>query len=192
MTDSDDLVNALSPVVAAFQKLQINHFVCGSVASSFHGAARSTMDVDVVCDLSANQIRQFLACFDQDYYVSESAIREAVERRSCFNLIHLPSSFKIDVFISKGREYDQHSMNRATLGSLGESQSITVPIATAEDSIVSKLEWYRKTNETSDRQWDDVTRLIRLLGSAADLKYLSQAATSVGVDDLLQRLMEQN
>lgn len=192
MSESDDLVDALSPVVAAFEKLRIPHYVGGSVASSFHGAARSTMDVDLLCELMPDQIPLFLEQFDEQYYVSESAIREAVERKSCFNLVHLPTSFKVDIFISREREFDRKSMARATSATLGEVRTVTVPMATAEDSIISKLEWYRKTNESSDRQWDDVSRLIRLLGSQADVDYLSEAAESVGVDDLLKRLLREN
>lgn len=80
-------------------------------------------------------------------------------------------------------------MARATIETLGEGRTVTVPIATAEDSIVSKLEWYRKSNESSDRQWDDVSKLIRLLGAAADVSYLQSASESVGVRDLLDRLL---
>jgi hypothetical protein len=54
----------------------------------------------------------------------------------------------------------------------------------------SKLEWYRKTNQTSERQWGDVTRLIRLLGSHADIARLSEMAESVGVKDLLKLLLD--
>lgn len=192
VAELDDLIAALSPVVAAFQSLNVRHYVGGSVASSFHGASRSTMDVDLVCELTSDQIPQFLEQFGQDFYVSEPAVREAVDRKSCFNLIHLPTSFKVDVFVSRGREFDRNSMARATTQTLGEGQTVDVPIATAEDSIVSKLEWYRKTNESSDRQWDDVDRLIRLLGSTADLAYLHEAAQSVGVDDLLNRLLAED
>lgn len=66
-----------------------------------------------------------------------------------------------------------------------------VPIALAEDSIIAKLEWYRLTDETSERQWNDVSRLLRLLGETADTSYLKQAASSVGVTDLLERLLGQ-
>lgn len=192
MNESDDLVDALAPVVAAFQTLRIRHYVGGSVASSFHGAARSTLDVDLVCEMTKDQIPKFLAQFDQDYYLSESAVREAVDRKSCFNLIHLPTSYKVDIFISRGRAFDRQSMARATLETLGELRTVTVPIASAEDSIISKLEWYRKTNETSERQWDDVSRLMRLLGSTIDRSYLREAAESVGVEDLLDRLLGEN
>lgn len=56
------------------------------------------------------------------------------------------------MFVNRERSVDQVSMRRATLERLGENQTINVPIATAEDSIISKLEWFRKTNETSERR----------------------------------------
>jgi hypothetical protein len=140
----------------------------------------------------AENVAAFVAAFGEDFYVSELAVRTAIQRHSCFNLIHLSTSFKVDVFISRGRLFDTSSMDRATLETLGGEPPLKVRIATAEDSIISKLEWYRKTNETSERQWDDVTRLIRLLGSQADLARLTDMARSVGVDDLLHRLLNEN
>lgn len=190
MSDLKDLIAALGPVVAAFRDLQISHYVGGSVASSFHGAARSTMDVDLVCEMTAEQIPSFIRHFGADFYLSEPAIREAIQRKSCFNLIHLPTSFKVDIFVSRRRPFDLNSMSRATREQLGDvDNSLEVPIATAEDAIISKLERYRKKNETSERQWDDVTRLVAILGDLADREYLQSAAESVGVDDLLTRLI---
>lgn len=191
MSDTDDLVDALSPLVAALRALGIRHFVGGSVASSFHGATRTTMDVDVVCELTEEHIPSFVDFFDDSFYISEPAVRDAVRRKSCFNLIHMPTSFKVDVFVSRGRPFDVDSILRATAESLGESRTVVVPIASAEDVIISKLEWYRLTNETSERQWDDVSKLVRLLGDAADIDYMNRAARSVGVADLLTRLLEQ-
>ena len=189
MSDTDDLVDALAPVVVALRTLGVRHYVGGSVASSFHGAIRTTMDVDVVCELTEKDIARFVELFNRDFYISEQAIRYAVREKSCFNLIHMPTSFKIDVFVSRGRAFDVACMRRASTQRLGDNRTIDVPIASAEDSIVSKLEWYRLTNETSERQWDDVSRLIRLLGDEADVVYLRQAADSVGVLDLLERLL---
>jgi len=188
VSDYDDLIAALSPVSAALDDLGIRHFVGGSVASSFHGASRSTMDVDIVAELTDSAVSGFLQHFDKDFYISESALRDAIRRKSCFNLIHLPTSFKVDVFVSRQRPFDINAMERATFERLGDSQTLTIRIATAEDVIISKLEWYRKTNETSERQWDDVKRLIRLLGDTADFGYLKTSAEIVGVSNLLERL----
>jgi hypothetical protein len=189
LSATDDLVDALSPVVAIFRTLGIRHFVGGSVASSFHGATRTTMDVDIVCELTEDRIASFVDSIDPSFYISELAVRDAVRRKSCFNLIHMPTSFKVDVFVSQGRPFDDEAMRRASLHVLGDNRTVEVPMATAEDSIISKLEWYRLSNETSERQLDDVSRLIKLLGDAADLDYLHRAAESVGVADLLTRLL---
>lgn len=191
MTQIDDLIDALEPVVQVFRELGIRHFIGGSIASSFHGATRSTMDVDVVCDLTESQAGPFVSRFNTDFYVSQTAVEHAVRNKSCFNLIHLPTAFKVDVFVSRGRSFDKDSMRRATKETIGTTRTLEVPIATAEDSIISKLEWYRLTEETSERQWNDVTRLARLLGDHLDITYLRQAANTVGVRDLLDRLLNQ-
>jgi hypothetical protein len=191
LSETQDLVDALAPVVSALQKLGIRYFVAGSVASSFHGAVRSTMDVDIVCELGDDQVSLFLKSLAGNYYGNEAALRDAVQRKSCFNLIHLPSSFKVDIFVSRGRPFDIDSMNRATLETIGDDPVLNVTIATAEDSIIAKLEWYKLGNQVSERQWDDVSRLMDLLGEQADIDYLQRAAQSVEVDELLTRLLEE-
>ena len=190
MSEQDDMIAALRPVSLAFQQLGIPFYVGGSVASSFHGASRSTMDVDLVADMVEEAVPQFLNKFGKEYYVSESAIREAIQHKSSFNLIHLPTSFKVDVFINRKRPFDLLVMDRSTLENLGDSVTLEVPVASAEDIILTKLEWYRKSNETSERQWDDVSRLLKLLGENVDLKYLHQQAAELEVDDLVLRLTQ--
>jgi len=147
------------------------------------------MDVDIVCELKDEHVARFLEKLGDDYYAHEQTIREAISNRSCFNLIHFPTSFKVDIFLSRGRAFDNDCLSRCRLQKLSDELEVT--IATQEDSIIAKLEWYRIGNEVSERQWDDVTRLLRLLGDQADFDYLRQAAESVGVGDLLQRLREQ-
>jgi len=104
LTQPDDLIDALEPVVQVFRDLGIRHFVGGSIASSFHGATRSTMDVDVVCDMTESQVAPFVLRFTKDFYVSQTAVENAVRNKSCFNLIHLPTAFKVDVFEVPMRE----------------------------------------------------------------------------------------
>ena len=190
LNQPDDLIAALAPVVSCLKQLKVRHYVGGSVASSFHGAVRSTMDVDIVCELADNQVSQFTHRLIDDYYFSEHTIRQAIQDKSCFNLIHLATSFKVDFFVSRGRPFDIDCLLRCNLEDL--SEELKVAIATPEDSIIAKLEWYRIGNEASERQWDDVSKLIRLLGDEADWEYLHRAAKSVGVKDLLERLRHNN
>ena len=79
MDSIEDLVSALQAVRATFDSLQIRYFVGGSVASSFHGAMRSTMDVNIVADLSPAHVRPILAAVEDEFYASEPAIRDAIE-----------------------------------------------------------------------------------------------------------------
>jgi hypothetical protein len=191
MSDSDDLRAALAPVAAALRGLGVRHYVGGSVASTIHGAIRSTMDVDLVCELRVDQIEPFLAAFGDDFYVSGPAVRQAVERRSCFNLVHLPTAYKVDVFVSRDRPFDRQAMDRAILLSVTVDDPWQMPVATVEDSIVAKLEWFRLGDETSQRQWDDVSRLTALHAEALDLAHMRRMGESVGVIDLLDRLLGQ-
>jgi hypothetical protein len=190
MSDNPGLVEALEPVAKVLQAMEVNFYIGGSVASSFHGASRSTLDVDIVADLKAKDVNSFFSQLQEDYYVSKAAIIDAIERPSCFNLIHLSSSFKVDVFILRSRAFDINSMNRAVTGKVDPKRDIEFPIASPEDTILSKLEWYRLGNEVSERQWDDVIRVMKILGDQADREYLNRNAADLNVADLLQTLFE--
>ena len=187
MNGTDDLVAALTPVAEALENLGVRFYVGGSVASSFHGASRSTMDVDLVCELGTDQIEGFISAIGDDFYASRSAIQDAVHRKSCFNLIYLPTSYKVDVFVSRDRPFDRSSMKRAAIRTLGDLQTVSVPVCSVEDSILSKLEWYRLTDETSQRQWEDVVRLVDLAGDSLDIDYLRKMAGPIAVEHLLER-----
>ena len=189
MSDFDDLVAALEPVVSALRGLGVAHYVGGSVASTFHGAIRSTMDVDLVCAIDAAHVEPFIAACGRDYYANPLAACEAVRQRKCFNLIHLPTSYKIDVFVHRGRRFDASALDRARPTSFGPAMTEPIPVATVEDSILAKLEWFRLTDETSERQWDDVSKLVRLHGTGLDAAYLREMADTIGVGDLLERLL---
>ncbi len=81
------------------------------------------------------------------------------------------------------------AMERATPQPLGMGNATMILVATAEDSIVAKLEWFRLTNETSERQWDDVSKLVALIGDRLDIEHMQQMAVSIGGGDLLDKLL---
>ena len=189
MANPSELVQALSPLVDEFNRLGIRYYVGGSVAGSIHGAARSTLDVDLAAELDEAAGLRLIALLQDDYYINKEAMLDAVRHRSCFNLIHFATSFKVDVFISKGREFDRCVQDRAVKETIGDAGSLAAPVATAEDIILLKLEWYRLGNETSQRQWNDLTLIAKLQGNRLDQEYLSQWANELGVADLLGSLM---
>jgi len=121
MADPSELVQALHPVVDELARLNVRHYVGGSVASSIHGAGRSTLDVDVVAELDEATAISLIGALQSEFYVSKKTVLEAVRRRSCFNPIHLPTSFKVDVFVSQGREFDRCVQGRAVKDVISKS-----------------------------------------------------------------------
>jgi hypothetical protein len=183
-----DALEALAPVVAALRRLGVRHYVCGSFASMFYGTNRSTADVDLVADLLPSHVAAFVEAIRSDYYVNERTILDAIARRSCFNVIHLATSFKVDVFVVKNRVYDRHVMDRIRERSLEERVSAEqFFFPSAEDTILAKLEWYRLGDEVSERQWSDVIGVMKVNAASLDRPYLAKWAGELGVADLLDK-----
>src|SRR5690349_19807829 len=97
---SQDSLKVLLRTVDAFDKLNLPYVIGGSFASSFHGLPRTTHDVDIVSVIEEKQVEIFVAEFEIDFYVDEELLKRAVRQKSSFNLIHLDTAFKVDVFIA--------------------------------------------------------------------------------------------
>ena len=184
-----DILLALGPVLEALRRLGVRHYVGGSIASSSYGVPRASIDADVVAELGPAHAPRFVAALRGSYYVSEERVRDAIARRASFNVIHFETMVKVDVFVSKNRPFDRRAFERArpaTTESGGE-----LPVSSAEDTVLAKLEWYRRSGEVSERQWSDVTGVLRAV-LAFDEAYLRQGAAELGVADLLDRALEED
>jgi len=187
-----EAVNVLMLVVEAFDRLHIPYLIGGSMASALHGVTRSTIDADLVAAIMPEQAHTVVQVLSGDFYVDEETILDAILHQSSFNLIHLKTMFKVDVFIRKDRPFDQAQFQRR------EEQLFTVDpdqkafVATAEDIILAKLEWYRQGGEVSDRQWRDILGVLKVQAGRLDLDYLQKWAVELGVADLLKRALKES
>ena len=97
--------------------------------------------------------------------------------------------FKVDVFVPQGRAFDRQAADRARMQLVDErSEASRFPVASPEDTILAKLEWFRRGGEISERQWSDVLGILRV--ATADRDYLQHWARELQVADLLARAME--
>jgi hypothetical protein len=183
------LLSALGPVLDILEALGVGHYVGGSLASSAHGIPRASIDADVVADLQPADAARFVAALKDQYYMSEDRVRDAVDRRASFNLIHLGTMLKVDVFLAKDRAFDRQALDRARPEPLETEGGRRVPLASAEDIVLAKLEWYRKGGEVSERQWGDVIGVLRAGPGRLDLDYLRELAADLTVSDLLERAL---
>jgi hypothetical protein len=165
--------------------------VGGSLASSLHGIPRSTQDVDFVVNMTAADVRGFVAALNETFYLDEDAIRDAIDRRGSFNVIHLGSYFKADVFVAKDDEASRLEMERRQRFALTESPRREIVVASPEDVIGQKLYWFSLGDEVSERQWLDAIGVLRVAGSKLDLSYLRRLAGLLKVEHLLDRALSE-
>jgi hypothetical protein len=178
-------------VADVLETLGVRYFIGGSLASAVHGVARATLDADVIADLRAEHIEPLTHSLGEQFYFDVDTIRNAVARRSTFNLIHLRTMFKVDVFVSKRRNFDRVQLERRVLQILVTEPQCSLYLASPEDTILAKLDWYRQGGEISDRQWRDVIGVLAAQHGRLDESYLRDWADQLGLRDLLRRAMDE-
>ena len=183
-----DIIAAVEPVVAAFEMLGVSYRIGGSVASSALGVPRSTLDVDLVCDLRLPQVSRLVAALEDSYYADADVMREAIQAESSFNLVHLATMLKVDVFVRKSTPWDIEAFSRKVRGTLDTTGTgREFDLTTAEDIVLHKLAWYQLGGGVSDRQWRDAVGVIAVQAQSLDRTYLTRWASSLGLADLLER-----
>lgn len=185
-----DIIAALIPLVDVFRQLGISYHIGGSIASSAYGIARATLDIDVVADLSLKQAPLLTRALERQYYIEELSIADAVRNRSSFNIIHLDTIVKIDVFIVKDTPYDRCAFNRKRPENFEDDGVDNVFFfASCEDVILHKLHWFRLGEGVSERQWLDVLGVIKVQKEALDLEYLRRWAGELECTALLEKAL---
>jgi len=187
---SPDLVEALTPVVDALEKLRVPYHIGGSVASSILGMGRSTVDVDIVANLKLEQVDAFVELLGQDYYASPEMIRDAVKRRSSFHLIHDRLMYKIDVFVPKESLLDRSALKRIRKEALEDTPGARLfNVSSPEDIVLRKLDWFRTGGGVSERQWLDTVGVLKVQANALDYDYLWEWACKLGLASLFHRAL---
>jgi len=174
-------------VARCLDALGIPYTVGGSIASSFAGEPRSTIDIDIVAAIEERHVEPLVSALSAEFYVDGGALLRAIRSRSSANLIHQATQLKVDMFVAGGTPLDARQLARRMPVDLGDGRRIFVH--PPEDILLQKLRWYRRGGEVSDRQWRDVTAIVRVQGDRLDRKYLRDGAGILGVADLLERVL---
>jgi hypothetical protein len=140
-------------VTGTFEKLGVPYLIGESLASTLHGMVRTTQDSDVIAEMRPEHLQPFVLALQDEFYIDEEMVAESIQRNSSFNIIHRETMFKVDVFIP--RPFLQAQLARAQRQTFSFETEISAKFASPEDTVLSKLEWYRMGGEVSDRQWRD-------------------------------------
>jgi hypothetical protein len=183
-------VAVILQVTAVLESLQIPYVIGGSLASTIYGRLRTTMDVDILAVVRLDHIDPLVQMLGDDFYHDKAMMGAAIEQRSVFSLIHLRTMFKVDIFIPKRRSFDSQQLARGARRVIATDPERKAFVASPEDTILAKLEWYRLGGEVSERQWTDVLSILEIQGGRLDRDYLQRWAVTLNVSDLLTAAWE--
>jgi hypothetical protein len=178
-------------VTEVLEALSVPYLIGGSLASTLYGMVRTTQDSDIVADMRQEHLQPFVAALQDEFYVDDEMIAEALQRHSSFNIIHRETMFKVDVFVPWPRPFLQSQLARAQKQTFVFETEISAKFASPEDTILAKLEWYRIGGEVSERQWRDILGVLKTRANALDFDYLRKWASELRVKDLLERALQQ-
>lgn len=179
-------------VTNVLERLGIPYVIGGSLASTLYGMVRTTQDSDIITEMRLEHVKPFIAELQDEFFMDEEMISESIRHNSSFNIIHRNSIFKVDVFIPPQRPFQQSQLARAQRETFHLESEISANFATAEDTILSKLEWFRMGGEVSERQWRDVIGVLKTREGELDLDYLRKWAGELKVSDLLERALQES
>jgi hypothetical protein len=174
----------LQRLVKLLDSAGIAYMVAGSVGSNVYGHPRTTNDIDIIIDASADQLDDFLSALG-DAYSNVQSGAEAIDD-GMFNIIDFSSGMKADLVLLKDREFSRTEFARRRLT---EVDGVPAWVVSAEDAILSKLEW-SKMGE-SERQFRDALNVAATMGTELDMAYLKTWGVQLQVEDLLERLVNE-
>ena len=177
-----DELEILYDVTAQLEELGIPYMLTGSMAMNYYAEPRMTRDIDLVVDLQEGEISKLVSGFQPDYYVSSETVREAVRKRSMFNLIHRERVLKIDFVLRKRTRYREVEFERRQRVHLGSEE---VDVVRKEDLIISKIAW------AEDSQSEVQKRDVRnLMATGYDEDYLEHLLKELNLYDFTENWLE--
>lgn len=185
---TDPLALALSQLTPVLEALGIRYAIVGSLASSAHGVYRATADGDLLAIIAPGQAARLARALGRSWYADAEMIERAVGDRRSFNLIHIPTAQKIDIFPATN-DFHATQIERVTMIPVFPVPSeMLFPVASPEDVLLAKLQWFRAGGEVSDRQWNDITGLLAT-NPNLDFEYVNSWAARLRVEDLLAKAL---
>jgi len=177
-----DQLEVLKDVVERLDRAGIRYMLSGSVALNYYAEPRMTRDIDLVVELTLDDVQSAAKAFSGDYYLAEESIRAAVAERGMFNLIHLDKLIKADFIVRKDTDYRRAEFARRREVVVGGTK---VNIVTPEDLLLSKLEWSR--DGRSEVQMNDARNLLDSVREM-DWGYVEVWSERLGLGSLLKEL----
>lgn len=156
------------------------------IALSLQGEPRSTNDIDFVVDLRPSQVAPLAQALGADFDIDVESLKEEASRRGSWNIYHLQTLIKVDLFMLRTSPFDQSEFSRRRR-MVVPPQGRSLYIKSPEDSVLRKLLWFKQGGEVSSTQWRDIIQVLRVSRDLLDTPYMDSWAAQLGVTSLLSR-----
>jgi hypothetical protein len=188
---NSDLLAVFLRLLEVLEQLEIRCMAHGSAACSVHGLVRYTKALDLVVELHPAHADALVRDLNSDFYIDADQVVSSINRGCPFSLVHFKTSLQFDLIPLGQESFDQARFSRRRFENLTVfgPEPIQFAVATPEDIILSKLDWYRQRRGVSEQQWNDVLGVIAVKRDELDYAYLREWAAHLTISDLLEQAL---
>ncbi len=178
----------LKKISISFHSLNIPYFVTGSIASIAYGESRFTNDIDIVADIKKEHIQDIIKYFpEEEYYISEDSIKNAIYHTFQFNIIHPASGLKVDVVIKKNDDFDNMRFSRTNNFKM---DGVGVNFAAPEDVLIMKMKYYKSGG--SEKHIRDIMSMIKISKELIDFSYIETWVSKLNLKEIWDQIKNKN
>jgi len=170
-------------VLKKLNEMNIVYMITGAYAVSFHGEPRATHDIDLNITMEMKDVDSLYESFKQGFYIDKEMIKDAIKQQNMFNIIHLESSIKIDFWIFQNTAFDKSRLKRRQKDFFLDEPMF---IASAEDVILVKLDWFKKSQ--SEKHFRDALSVLKISKEKLDFDYIEKWTEKLSVSDFWIKL----
>jgi hypothetical protein len=180
------LREVLLAMLAALQEAGVPYMLVGSFSSNAYGVERSTIDLDLVIELGEASILDVARRLPGTIRVDPQLGFETVTMTRRYVASVEGTAFQIEFFLLSDDPHDQERFRRRVQAPDPSGQPVFVP--TAEDVIITKLNWFHRSGRSKDR--DDVRNVIAVqeIAGSLDWDYIHSWCDRHGTRELLDEI----
>ena len=176
----------LKDIASFLDKNKIPYMITGAWSVIFYGRPRASHDIDFVVEVDKKDLNKVIRSFKKlphDFLVQTELIKDAVLTKGMFNILHLPSVLKLDFWILGNDVFNKTRFSRRQKEKILDQYMY---IATAEDTILKKLLWYKESK--LEKHLIDAAFVYQIQKKNLDKKYLALWSKKHNTTKLLKEI----